>query len=140
MQNDLVGALVKLLQDTAEVSAIAGTRVYGSELPESEQRNMPRAAIVVRASGGGVAFGQAWQEYGDRRVDVLCFGATPFAADRLWRAVNPRLKQLTREVVTVDGDDVLIHWLRSSSDALPMRDPQTDWPYTLTAYQVLAAE
>jgi hypothetical protein len=134
---DLVGAVVAFLKADGGVAALAGTRVYGGELPKSESATppMPRAAAVVKEAGGGV-LGQAYQEHGDVRLDVICYGATPYEASRLSGAVYTALKNLKRVKIT----GVLIHWATASSKATGARDPDTDWPLSVSSWQVLVAE
>lgn len=133
---DSLGAIVNFLKADAGVASLVGTRVFGGELPRAETDSMPRAAIVVRPAGGLGTFGQAFQEYGDRRVDVRCYGTTPSAADAVYRHVHPALKQLSR----VKQGSVLLHWARPAGGPLTLRDQDTDWPFTFCAWQVLAAE
>ncbi|MBS3927092.1 MAG: hypothetical protein KGZ65_00105 [Sphingomonadales bacterium] len=129
-------ALVEHLKADTTVAEEVGERVFGSELPEDECDSMPEASIVVKRAGGLDVIGQGFQEYGDIRVDVLCYAATPFLAEDLHLAVHPAMKQLRR---TVYGDCVL-HWARSSGGAIPLRDPDTDWPFTFSSWQVLVGE
>lgn len=135
-QPDLIAALVEFVADVPEVRALTDGRVFGGELPAEEQRFMPRAAVVVSPAGGSGAFGGGYQQYGDRRVDVHLYAATMPDADALWRALNPAMKQMRRAVHA----DCLLHWARSGGDPLTLRDPDTDWPYVLASYQVMAAE
>lgn len=96
---------------------------------------MPRYAVVLKEAGGGL-IGQAYQDYGDVRLDITCYGATPYQASRLSSAVYSALKHLEREVVS----GVLLHWARPSSKSTGARDPDTDWPVSVSSWQVLSAE
>ncbi|MEQ8834274.1 MAG: DUF3168 domain-containing protein [Miltoncostaeaceae bacterium] len=130
-----IAALVALLQTDPPTAALTSGRVYGGELPREEVPQMPRAAVVLRPAGGGL-LGRAYQAWGDVRVDVDCFGATPKAAWDLHRAVRTAMKAMRREV----HDGTLIHWARLSADAVLARDPDTDWPTAPSSWQVLAAD
>lgn len=136
MQPDLIGAIVALFSSRAPITAKVSTRIFGGELPSRVADEMPTPAIVVRRSGSVGAFGQAWQEYGDARVDIFYYGATPGDAEALYRTANPELKQLTREVYA----SCLLHWAREAGGGTQLRDPDTDWPYILASYQLLASE
>jgi hypothetical protein len=132
---DPIEALVAFLKADAGVSAIAGTRVFGAELPRSEVDNMPRAAVVVKPAGGGL-LGIRDQEYGDIRVDVDCWGATPRDGWMLYLAANAALKQLSHEEWT----SVMLRSATPSGRGITARDPDTDWPVTMSSWQVLTHE
>lgn len=135
MSVDPIYGLVGYLAADAGVSALVGTRVFGGELPRSENGSMPRQAVVVQPAGGGI-MGLAYQDYGDFRVDVSCYGATPLDAWALYLAVHSALKSLRREV----SHSALLHWARPSSKGLSGRDTDTDWPLVISSWQVFAAE
>lgn len=132
---DPIGALVAFLKADADVAGEVGTRVFGGELPRGETASMPRKAIVLTPSGGGF-IGSGYQEYGDIRVDLHCYGETPKEANDVWRAVHPALKQLRRAL----QGPCLLHWARPAGGPLTLRDPDADWPFTLATYQILVAE
>lgn len=133
---DLLFALITALRTDSDVVAMVGNRVYGLQVPDSETVNMPRAALVVRYVTLPMMYGTGSQNYGDNGIEVLTYGATPYDADRLWRIVHPMLKHLMREV----HSHVLIHWARPISGPYPLRELDTDWPYVLSTWQVMAAE
>ena len=134
---DPIGALVAYLKVDTAVATLASTRIYGAELPKSEIENAsnPRAIVVVKQAGGGM-LGLAYQQYGDIRADVACYGSTPFNASALYGAVYDALKELRREVYA----STLLHWAQSSARGTQGRDPDLDWPVVFSSWQVLAAE
>jgi hypothetical protein len=132
---DPISALVGFLKVQTPVTALGGTRVFGGELPRNENQSMPRTAIVLSPAGGGL-IGLEYQTFGDQRVDVACYGATVKASWDLYLAVHQALKLLKREVYA----DTLLHWARLSSAGASGRTPDTDWPITISSWQVLAAE
>ena len=136
MRTDVVAALVAFLAADADIATASGGRIFGAEVPEAEVSEMPRECVVIRPSGGVGTYGRAWQEYGDARYDVHCYGPTPEDAGDLWRAVHPALKNLTREVHA----EVLLHWAREAGGPMSLRDRDLGWPYTFGAWQVLASE
>lgn len=132
---DAVKAVVSLLKADADVAALVGARVFGGELPESEQQSMPRACLVVRKAGGG-AIGTAWEDYGDLRFDVFSYGSTAHGADDVERAVHRRMKTFARVV----SEGTLLHWARRDGGPLPLSDPNTTWRYVFSSWQVLVSE
>ena len=133
---NLIAALISFLSaDTALDFYVAG-RIFGEELPESAVAAMPRDCIVVKTSGGAGAFGAGWQEFGDRRVDLRCYGPTPLQANLVSDLAYVALKQMHRSL----QGDCLLHWARIAGGPQALRDPDTDWPFALSSWQVLAAE
>lgn len=136
---DVIGAVKDYLENEGTVTALLDsdtTRIYGGEILRADIDEMPRGAVVLSPAGGGL-IGNAYQDYGDVRVDVDCYGATPYEAYTLYLAVYASLKHLRRSIA---GDQVLLHWARASSKGTEARDPETDWPVVTSSWQVLAAE
>lgn len=130
---DLEGGLVAFLRADAFVAAMAGSRVFGGELPEAETAAMPRHAIVVRASGGVSLTGESFLEHDTQRVDVFAFGPTPREATRLMRAAFYALRGLRRSVHA----GVLLHWANPASGSIAGREPVTEWPRQFQSFQVM---
>lgn len=135
METDPIEALVAFLKADSAVAAILSARVFGGELPRRENESMPRACVVLKPAGGGL-IGLEYQSYGDMRVDVDCYAATSQGSWTLYRAVYGALKGMQREVFA----DTLLHWAKPSSRGTTARDPLTDWPVTISSWQVLVAE
>lgn len=133
---DIGSALRSLLLAETAVETLVSDRVFVGELPASETGSMPRAAVVIRGAGGPRAFGGAYQDYRDDRIDVRCYGVTPHEANTLWRTIVAILTELPR--TNIDG--VVLHWAREAGGPIPLRDPDTDWPFEHAAFQVLYAE
>jgi hypothetical protein len=132
---DPIEALAAFLKADAGVASIVGTRVFGGELPRAEISSMPRQAVVLLPAGGG-AQGLGFQEWGDQRVDVDCYGATPRDGWLLYLAVNAALKQLSHD----EFSSVMLMSATPSGRGIPARDPETDWPVTLSSWTLLAHE
>lgn len=132
---DLIGALITYLKANAALATLVGAKVFGGEVPAKEVVNMPQKCVILNAAGGGM-IGRGYQDYGDRRIDTHCYGATIHDSETVHLAVRAALKTLTR----VKANGVLIHWARLSSDGAGGHDPITDWPLTLASYQVLAGD
>lgn len=134
---DVTVAVVALLKANVDVAALVGTRVFGAELPEGEAENMPRKCIVLQSAAGGFgALMRTYSKTANSRIDMRCYGETPFEAMKLYRTAHPVLKHLRR---TVQGD-VLIHAITPSIEASSLREPETLWPLAWASYNVLAAE
>ena len=134
-QPDPLNAVYKMLRADTALTARVATRVFNKELPASEGTSMPRACVVISPSGGG-ALGRAYQQFGDVRVDVFCYGATLNEAWLVYLDVKAVMKNVRADVWAT----VLIHWARESSGGALARDPSTQWPVCLSSYQVLVAE
>jgi len=132
---DPIGALVAVLKADPTVSQLTDL-VFGAELPAAENTAMPQQCVVIKPSGGAQQLGGGYQQFSDQRVDVFCYGETPHAAYTLHTAVRLALKQLQR---TSQGK-TLLHWCRTAGGPLNLRDPKTEWPYTISSFQVLASE
>jgi hypothetical protein len=130
---DVIEAVVAYLKSDAGVAALVGTRVYGGELPRSQAATMPQGTVVVSPAGGGL-LGLSGNDYGDSRVDIDCYSTTPHQAYKLNLAVYDAMKAIRRR----KQGTALLHWSRPSSTGATGRD--TDWPITVSSYQVLAAE
>lgn len=132
---DPITALVEFLSDDEAITARAAGRVFGGELPESENDSMPRAAVVI-SPAGPPTMGLAFQRYSDLRVDVDCYGATPSEAFDLYRDVKSALKNLSGATY----NEMRLYWCRQSAGPSEGRDPDTDWPMSLSSWQVLHSE
>lgn len=133
---DPIAGVVAFLKADSAVSARTSGRVFGGELPRDQDTSMPRTCIVVLPAGGPRALGTAYQEYGDSRMDVLCYGSTLHEAWLTFLEARAALKALQREVHA----SVLLHWARESAGGHTGLDPETQWPSAVGSFQVLAAE
>jgi hypothetical protein len=137
---DPIRAVRAFLLADDDIADLVDTRIFGAAVPEELEDGMPQACIVLNPAGGGL-IGRAYQNYGDTRIDVYCYGATLHEAHEVYLAVYGALKHLRREQVFVDlSDSVLLHWARASSKGVLATDPMTQWPTCLSSWQVLAAE
>lgn len=133
---DPIEGLTTFLKADVDVAALTEGRVFGEELPVNQTAAMPRKCIVVESSGGAGAFGRAYQDYGDVRVDVRYYGETPYEARKLQRAGYGALKHLRRS----PHAGVLLHWASRSGGPMNLRDPDADWSFSFESYQLLLAE
>jgi len=127
---DPVSTVVSLLEADSAVSALVGPNVFGGELPRSDPPTMPQKAVVVVPSAGPSNLGGGWLPFNDFRVDVICYGATPFEAYGVWDVVVPALTDALKHD--------RVHWARTAAGPIQYRDPATDWPIARGSFQVLA--
>jgi hypothetical protein len=130
---DLHAALVALLLEDPAIAAIVGTRVFGGELPANEAKSMPRAAIVVAASGGASLTGDSFTEHDTQRVDLFAYAGTPSAAEQLRGQAALALRRVRRGV----WGGCLIHWIKPAGGSTGARDPDAAWPRAFQSFQVM---
>ena len=116
-----------LLADTA-VAALVGTRVFHSELPESESANMPRQAVVL-ALAGGPGRHKTLKVRG-LRLDTICYGATLYESYELHQAVREALETFPPPSGAVKSAEVV-------SDGQNARDPLKQWPVCFASYRLV---
>ena len=129
---DIVAAVVAVLRADA---AVDSDRIYYAELPHSEHAKMPRKNVVVRKAGG-FASDLARVRYQHQRIDVFCYGETPFEAAELELAVYDALKQMVPHTVGT----CRIWDAEVSSGAVDLREQDTQWPLVFRSYVIAAAE
>lgn len=136
MSADVIEGLVSFLRGDAALDLLVGNRVYGLELPADEAAEMPRKAVVLKASGGSTITGGSYLEATGQTFDIFSYGETPYESERVRRAVFDALKALQREV----SADVLIHWCEPAGGFANLRDPDTNWPINFQSFQAFYAE
>ena len=145
-QTDVIYALITLLQEDKDVTALT-TKDYiiGGEIGLSVQKEMPRPAVLLKYSGGIQR--EDYVPLQRPRVDVTCYGRTFQEADYVNRVVQPVLKNIYRKVPRVWKDNnvvldtrVLLHSAQQVGGPIQGREQGTKWPYSFSAWSVLAAE
>lgn len=131
---DPIAALRTLLLATGSVTALVTDRVRALRLHADDAKTMPVSLVLLKPAGG--PGGEAYQEYGKTRVDVICYGATEDDAYDLYLTVYPVLKAIQRTKVA----NVLLHECSVSSKGSTAIDPLKQWPVTYSSWLVLAAE
>lgn len=135
---DTLGALIGYLRGLTTVSALAGARIYGAELPATEAAHMPRACVVLRHAGQGFgSWGMRRTGVGSQRFDVRCYGATPREAMLLSGVVTAAMKGLVRHA---DGATVLFDAAHTGGPFSLLEPDGLEWPFALTSYNVLTNE
>lgn len=132
---DPEAGLTAYLKTDAELAALLAARVFAGELPPGETAQMPRKALVLRASGGVSLTGESHAEHDTQRFDVFAFGETPKEAARVLRTAALALRRLRRSVHA----GTLLHWATPASGPSAGREPQTEWPRHFQSFQVLHA-
>jgi hypothetical protein len=135
---DPVVAMVELVRCTAGLSAAAGGRVFGAELPAKEQGAMPRGAVVVAVAGIGSMppGGGDVTAVRSTRIDVRCYGETPAQAGELGAMIDRHLHVARRQ--TLPGGIVVWHATRVAGP-VAYRSAPGDWPVSVWTYDLLHA-
>lgn len=133
---DTIPAIREVLLADGDVSALVTDRVYDSEIPEAATGDMPQPVIVLNAAGGSAYPGSGFQRYGTGRIDVWAYGATLKQSRQLSLAVYGALKEMRAQ--TAAG--VLLKSAIVQSKGVTVRDPERQWPLTLSSWLILAAE
>lgn len=133
--SDPIGALVAWLRADADTAALAGANVFGAELPADAVARLPANAIVVSASGGVSLTGDSDADVDTQRIDLTCYGATPFEAEQLRRVAARALRRLSRRIVA----GTLIHSVSTAGGYSAGRDRDGEWPRAFQSFQVLYA-
>lgn len=133
--SDPIGALVDVLKADADTAALAGVHVYGAELPQDMVARLPANAIVVSASGGPSLTGESDAEVDTQRVDLTCYGATPFEAEQLRRVAARAVRGIRRRMI----GDTLIHTVSTAGGFSAGRDRDGGWPTAFQSFQLLYA-
>lgn len=134
MIQDHIVAVTDILKADSGVASLVGSRVFGIELPKAETQHMPRKAIVVKQSGG--IGSRDYIRHSNPRIDVFCYGETPYEARKLRREVYDVLQQLKRTVI----NSTLVHWFNPSGGPLDLRDPETQWSLCFESYDCYMAD
>lgn len=140
MTVDPLAAIRTVLLADPAVAALVTTRIFGGEVPETENSAMPRACIALSPAGGPGDNG--FVDVGVNRVDLFSYGATMHEAWLVYIAAYEALKQMPRQRVAGTGGaaNVLLHSARPSSKGNLGRDPVKQWPLCLSSWLVTAAE
>ncbi|MEP9402038.1 tail completion protein gp17 [Sphingomonas silueang] len=133
--SDPIGALVAALAADAVVAGLAGSDVYGGELPEDAVARMPIRTIVIQASGGSAYTSDSDANVDAQRVDLIAYAATAREADQLRAAGARVLRGIRRQ--TIGG--TLIHWVNSAGGFSAGRDRDGTWPRSFQSFQIFYA-
>lgn len=131
---DPISALVEYLRDNGYVVHRTESRIYSPELPAEVARVMPVNCIVLIPAGGSGYGSDNDMELQQQRIDVKCYGTTPYESNRLHAGLRQALRTLQREV----RSRTLIHWLHEESSAISLREPEVDWPLTFSVWSMLS--
>lgn len=127
-----------LAADPDIVATVGADWVFGGEVHPDRVDEMPRRAVVIQDAGGLGVIGQAFQRYGDARIDVTCWGTTPQEAAGTAKLVNEALKhRLLGSVETAHG---MLWWAKAAGGLGSFRDPDTRWSGHMRTWQVLAED
>lgn len=136
-----VTATMLVLGASALVDEAAGgtARVHGGQVPHDRVSSMPeRCCVVTPAGAPAIRPGS-----GDNvpvsvhRVDVRCYGRTPYEAEILQLAATQALKQWGYGQTSGRH---LVHWFNKVGGPVAFRDPEGDWPVSVVTFQLQMAD
>lgn len=134
---DPIAAVIRFLKADVDTADMVGIRIFGGELPQNENTNMPRPTIILRNAGGGLLpNSSSYLPINDIRVDAYAYGTTPLQAYRLYRCLAGALKQMRRN----QQGNTVIYWARTSSGPASWVEKPTEWAVTYSSWQILYAE
>jgi len=108
--------------------------VFLLELDQSINDDMPIECVLVRAGGG--PGGYTTLQLNDQRVVTFCYGQTLHLAWNLDGAVYAALKNMQPSVWA----KTYLHYANPSIRGTELIEPQLQWPYILSTWQVRASD
>jgi len=108
--------------------------VFLLELDQSIDNNMPIECVLVRAGGG--PGGYTTLQLNDQSVVTFCYGQTLHLAWNLDGAVYAALKNMQPGVWA----KTYLHYANPSTRGTELIEPQLQWPYILSIWQVRASD
>lgn len=124
---DVATAIAHVLND----ANLAEGRIFRPRLPEDQSEHMPRACVIVRRSGGG-QLQNGYMPTVAFRVDIRAYGESALEAINL----DGQIARLLHHLRATDTPAGRILWCRISGGATDQIDPQTNWPFVLSTWQV----
>lgn len=143
---DYKGAVIAYLKaQLPPVFAGLDTNQIGGKLPAGvlslstgTTKNMPTFYVAIMKSGG--SGGDPTLPIRYPRIDVWCFGSTPYEAARLMRTVDAILDPIPPAITGFQNDVASFTDVRSSSDMMEGTYLDTGWPFTWQSYELEARE
>jgi len=140
MLADILPAVLDYLRNDVDVTALVGTRVYGVEAPNEPpfdaNGNLLRFVVVSPAGTGLGWYQRSDVPISSDRYEVRCYGPSHYEALRVYRAVHPALRQMSRH--TRNG--VQLFNAQQTGGPMSLRDPDAHWPFVLAYYTIVASE
>lgn len=133
---DPMDALREFLLEQGNIVQLVEDRVYTQEMPRRETDVQPRNAIVISPASGTSPLARSWVRLRTSRIDVRCYGSTPYNTRILFLNLAYVLVGLSRVV----RRNTLIHHMSVSAWGILHRDEQLDWPYMFSSWQVTFSE
>lgn len=131
---DVIAALRLFLSRDVGVTLLVNARVFATELPKEEMKDMPRKSIVLVYAGGVER--NCFLPIAGCRIDVWSYGETYHEAGRVDRVVYDVLKALDRQTV----GNVLLHGVALSGGPFSVREGRSGWPAQWRSVSVSADE
>ena len=134
---DPLDAMIELIQGSPP-HTLAGDRIFGPVLPTSKKDGMPRATVVVRATGASRQR-RNWGSEKYVRIDVRSYGRLDREDEYvssesydLDRQIFEYLTTLSRPQEMTNG--CLIYSVNESGGPSMLIEPENNWPFVLSTY------
>jgi hypothetical protein len=132
---DLLGAIIARLRASSDITALTGMRISAAL---GTAWAMPTHAIVLAIAGGPPLPGATPRKR--TRIDVRCYGSTPFEAMRLWRQFDavwcPGQEHVVQFRQTIAGQVCGVGSVDPEGGPTALIEPDTEWPFVLSSYLV----
>lgn len=141
---DPLPGIIQCLKLNSDVDDLVAGRVYGEELPrdfvataeQSGNDSIPKA-VVVSTTPGGYGLGQrSTVGVVPFRIDLRCYGESPYQARRVHFQVSSVLKR----AIGVDFNATRYYRFIPEISGMFARDPDTNWPFIYSSWDVWASE
>lgn len=135
----VIGYLLSFSELTSLVNSAGGWQSGGSGARISssfqDKWKMPTGAIWLKKAGGPTPDYEVGIQ--TQRIDVRCYGAAGFEADRLWAMLDPVLVPATGErQVSFNLHGVTVIDIRPEAAPISDREPQTNYSVVWAPYLV----
>ena len=153
MANPISAMMTLLREDSGVMDCVSAAHIYGGEFPKKDAQTPSLAAVVINAAGGATSSEGAasYIPITNTRMDVFCYGKKPLDAFDLFQEVDRVFRNLGRDHRPVPGmpgkseyghverAGVLLYNAIVSGGPIQTRDPDDDWPFVLSVYDVTSA-
>lgn len=129
----LVGIRQYLLTD-ADVASLVSERIFGEELTPEQAAAEVQKCITLKTAGG--LGNQSPLDVNRTRIDVRCYGESPYEARQVYLTVYSALKGMASHIET----DIKLLSAYHDGGPYSMRDPDTRWPFTLSSWMIMSRE
>ena len=132
-----LAAAVAILSADRHVARLTEGRIWAPELPEEENDPILRSNLVI-SDAGGIGRGPGARSrvpWTNTRIDVHCYGMSPYDTTTLFWAVYRVLMAVERQLIGA----TLVYDFVASAGPISSRDPDADWATSFGSFEMSAA-